>query len=267
MMKHVCLGLVSALVLVGCVAETEDDIEALEREEAIEEIVDNLVQAGYPQSEIDVMDDGVVMVGGDAVVSLEASREMIGLTSDDEGVSFRQYRTSNLVSGSVGVICIDGSKLSGTLSAGLDNAIDNYNGLNLSFTMVRTNGSNAGCDAEIVGSAKGPAGGQSGFPSGGLPYGSFQVGKSTASYGIDVVTHVITHELGHTVGLRHSDYFDRSISCGAGGNEGQAGVGAIHIKGTPTGASFDGSVMNSCFHGGSTGEWTSSDANALDALY
>ena len=51
------------------------------------------------------------------------------------------------------------------------------------------------------------------------------------------------------------------------GNEGDAGVGAIHIAGTPTTAALDGSVMNSCFNQGSTGQWTASDLTALNALY
>jgi hypothetical protein len=79
--------------------------------------------------------------------------------------------------------------------------------------------------------------------------------------------HVITHELGHTVGFRHSDYYNRAISCGSGGNEGSAGVGAIHIPGTPTGAVVGGSVMNSCFRSSENGEFTSSDRTALTTLY
>jgi hypothetical protein len=78
----------------------------------------------------------------------------------------------------------------------------------------------------------------------------------------------MTHELGHTVGLRHSDYFNRSISCGGSAvNEGSGGVGAIHIPGTPTGASVGGSIMNSCFRSSETGEFTGSDVTALQTVY
>lgn len=261
MFKKLCV--VSVFVVFGCSGES-DDVETLDRNEEVLEIVDNLVDAGYPESEIEVEDDGRVFVGGDAHVTLEASREIAGLTSDD----FRQYRTTNLVNtASVDTICIDGSAYNGAMGTALDNAIANYNNQNLAFTMLRTTGNQAGCDALITGSVKGGAGGQSGFPSNGLPYSQFQVGKSTANYGIPVATHVITHELGHCVGFRHSDYYNRAISCGSGGNEGDGGVGAILIPGTPANAVNNGSVMNSCFNGASTGQWTASDVTALDALY
>ena len=78
---------------------------------------------------------------------------------------------------------------------------------------------------------------------------------------------MITHEIGHTIGLRHSDFFNLSISCGATGSEGDAGVGAIHVPGTPTGATRGGSVMNTCFQTIEAGDFAASDVNALTALY
>jgi hypothetical protein len=110
-------------------------------------------------------------------------------------------------------------------------------------------------------------GGVAGFPSGGLPYSSITIGGQLGQYGVDTIEHVNTHELGHTIGFRHSDYYNRSISCGSGGNEGDAGVGAIHIPGTPTNAVVGGSIMNSCFRASETGELTGGDVTALLALY
>ena len=49
------------------------------------------------------------------------------------------------------------------------------------------------------------AGGSSGFPSGGCPYGTINIGTGLNSYSVDVVEHVITHALG----LRHSDYYNQ----------------------------------------------------------
>ncbi|MEL7222002.1 MAG: M57 family metalloprotease, partial [Bacteroidota bacterium] len=68
--------------------------------------------------------------------------------------------------------------------------------------------------------------------------------------------------------FRHTDYFNRSISCSSGGNEGSGGVGAIHIPGTPT-TNVNGttSLMLACFNSGVDGEFTGSDRTALNFLY
>ena len=249
------------LMAFGCAVQPADGTHT----EDNDEIISNLITAGFPADDIQIY-DGIVYVGNDAAVTLEASREMLeGLAGEDV---YKQYRTTNLVSSSIDTICVNGSAFSGTLSSALDMAIDNYNGLNLTFSMVRTSSRNApGCDATITAKIASGAGGSAGFPKGGNPYGTINIGSGTTAYGVDTTEHVITHELGHCVGLRHSDYFDRSISCGTGGNEGSAGVGAIHISGTPTGATVGGSIMNSCFRANENGEFTSSDRTALQTLY
>lgn len=253
--KSAVYAMAFGALLVGC-------SEELGGAEETQEIVENLKTAGFPASEIQVV-GGKVFVGNDAEVSLLASREML----ETGGSSEEQYRTTNLVSSSVRTICVDGSRLTGAFSTALDEALANYNAVGLSFTMRRTSGSTAGCDAVITGKVSGPVGGSSGFPSGGLPYDKFNIGSGLKSYSIGTITHVITHELGHTIGFRHSDYYNRSISCGSGGNEGDGGVGAILIPGTPSTATLGGSIMNSCFRSSETGEFSSSDVTALNALY
>jgi hypothetical protein len=241
----------------GCASEPQGNSP-----EDIQEITDNLVQAGYPTSEIMVV-DSEVYVGRDALVTLEASREMLVA---DVG-SQEQFRTTNLVGANIDTICVDGGRFRGDFSAALDRSLAAYNALGLSFTMRRTRGNEAGCDALITGRISGPVGGVSGFPAGGLPFPEFQVGKGTLQFGINTTAHVIIHELGHTVGFRHSDFFNRSISCGQGGDEGQAGVGAILIPGTPDTAVLGGSVMNSCFRAVEAGAFTATDITALQTLY
>jgi hypothetical protein len=229
-----------------------------------EEIIANLVDAGFPRSDIMVADDGNVYTGLDAHVTLAASREMLEQPKETQ----EQYRTTNLVGSGVSKICVVPTSQFNSysrLSAGLDLAIANYNGLGLRLTFVR--GSFADCDATINARTTTGTGGSAGFPSGGKPYGTINIGIGLQNYSDDVSEHVITHELGHCIGFRHSDYYDRSISCGSGGNEGSGSVGAIHIPGTPTDARVGGSIMNSCFRSTESGEWSSSDKTALDYLY
>lgn len=273
MLKNTLLTAASiTLLALSACADLGDDNVVDESERLTEqEIISNyLLEAGYPESEIQVLDDGRVIVGRDAVVTMQAAREMAGHTNDfelDEG--FRQYRTTNIINtGVVQTICIEPTAEfdANEASAALDLAIQRYNDLNLQFTMVRNGGN---CDATIAARIDNSGGGVAGFPAGGLPYHEFYIGASvTGNYGVPVGAHVIEHELGHCVGFRHSDYYNRSVSCGGGPtNEGDGGVGAIHIEGTPETAVFNGSVMNSCYNSGSNGVWTASDEVALSCLY
>lgn len=95
-------------------------------------------------------------------------------------------------------------------------------------------------------------------------------GVLESSYGLSTngIASIIAHEMGHCIGFRHTDYFDRSISCGGGtSNEGDGGVGANHIPGTPTGASLNAqSWMLSCTDG-SDRPFNNDDQTALDYLY
>ena len=249
-MRKLSMALLAGVALVGCGPQSEN-----------EEIVSNLQQAGFPADDIKIV-DGQVFVGNDAHVTVEASREMLQAPAGEE-----QYRTTNLVGTGVSKICIVPTTTFNSysnLSAGLDAAIANYNARGLRLTFQR---GGTGCTATISAKTTTGTGGSAGFPSGGKPYGTINIGTGLQSYSADVNEHVITHELGHTIGFRHSDYYNRAISCGSGGNEGSSGVGAIHIPGTPTTATVGGSVMNSCFRSSETGEWTSSDRTALQYLY
>jgi hypothetical protein len=242
-------------MLTGCGADLEAENQ---------EIVSNLLKVGYQADDIMIV-DGVVYAGRDAAVSLEASQEM--LQTDGEQ-THEQYRTNNLVGTTVTKICVNPTSTFNSysrLSQGLDLAIANYNSLGLRITFAR--GPTTGCTANITAQTMSGAGGSAGFPANGKPYGTINIGTGLQSYSVDVNEHVITHELGHAIGFRHSDYYNRAISCGSGGNEGDAGVGAVLIPGTPSTATVGGSVMNACFRSTESGEWTSSDVTALNYLY
>jgi Dual-action HEIGH metallo-peptidase len=259
--KTTLLAVFSSAFIFGCSAEPGD--KAAE----VEEIVDNLKQAGYPETDIQVIDD-VVYVGNDAEVSLEASREML----EDGGSTDEQFRTTNRVSTTLARICINAPAFTGAFSTGLNNAINNYNALPLTFNFTRSPAVPAGgCQRTIQAVfLQGVTGGSAGFPSGGNPFGTIRIGTGLAGFNVNVIEHVITHELGHTLGFRHSDFFNRSISCGgAAVNEENppSGIGAILIPGTPNNAVVGQSIMNSCFRSTENGEFTPSDVTALNFLF
>lgn len=185
-----------------------------------------------------------------------------------------QYRTTNLVTNLPRTIKIKVTGLGTAFVAGADTAINRYNHANISLTFTRITSGTA--DITISGFNQGPSGGyitlgSSGFPtSSGNPYSAISMNTNSQAYGSNpnvlYVGSVIQHELGHCIGFRHTDYFNRSYSCGgSASNEGSAGVGAILIAGTPSGGDPN-SFMLACSNGGNR-TFNANDLIALNYLY
>lgn len=187
-----------------------------------------------------------------------------------------QYRTTNLVTSLPQVITISVSNLPQVYHDATNIMISRYNALGLSLTFQLATTGTTG-KIKIVGFNEGPSGGfitlgSAGFPtSTGKPFNQIRMNTNPAAYGtnpnLNYLASVIQHEVGHCIGLRHTDYMNRAYSCGSAGagNEGQAGVGAIHIPGTPTGPDA-GSFMLACSNGGNR-TFNANDIIALNYLY
>ncbi len=195
-----------------------------------------------------------------------------------EEITGEQYSTFNLVTAirTINVIGISEGRFALPRNSveGLRRAIDNYNrlGLDIRFTLdfgfsgyqnfdmvVYYNPDERDSRGRLI------SGGVAGFPSrAGFPNQLIRIyGIGTSS--ADTNEHVITHEMGHSIGLRHTDWFSRS-SCANGRPEGTAGVGAEFIPGTAR-REDPGSIMNACFGAGVTGEFNRNDITALNFLY
>lgn len=212
---------------------------------------------GFDVSDIQKIPEGY-LVEKDIIYTEENLR--LGL--QNSGVpQEEQYRTASLVTGLPRTITIRLSSGINTSfwSTVLQNAVNRYNavGLRLRFSVVSSTSS-----ANITVYPISGTGGSAGFPSGGNPYSRINMGTGIASCGTNTATTVLAHEMGHCIGFRHTDWFNRSFSCGTGGSESSA----IHIPGTPTTA-VSGSWMLACYACGGNRPFVSSDVTALRALY
>ncbi|UII23565.1 M57 family metalloprotease [Fulvivirga ligni] len=225
-----------------------------------ESIIKKLEELHFDTSDIMRHGDDY-LVEGDMVFSEEMIDALYEETISDVNGEHYYSCTAGIVS-HPRVITIRGYSLNSTMNSALNLAISRYNALGLEISFLRVTGA---ADITVYSSGSG-AGGVAGFPSGGNPYPYINVLPGTTSYGMNVTTHVMVHEIGHSIGIRHTDWFNRSYSCGSGGNEGDGGVGACHVPGTPT--TYDSrSVFLSCFSANATGQFSYYDEILLHYLY
>ena len=239
--------------------------------------------AGFDASWAAKQADGRFLIEEDILLSTDQLNEMAGVTPAYELVFPNQehYRTTNLVNTNGGVRTLDitlGASFPAYYATALNNVIAKYNALNLNIRFRKVSAVTATSLDIVAANLGGPnaqggitLGQSQGFPSGGQPAFGFTITtNSQAAFAFNTVAKVeivMQHELGHNIGFRHTDYINRA-SCGAGSTgEGQAGVGALQIPGTPgTVAGSYSSFMMAC-NGSNPLAFTAADITALNYVY
>ena len=275
--KLLCLSVIAAsLSITSCqkeqVSEQNEAVSVQETNEVSDQIRKKVSNLNFNSKHVEknnmLLPDGSFienyLIEGDIVMTEEQMNTM-----STKSITDKQYRTYNLVSTprTVKVIGYTGGSqaLTSKQRTALQWSIDNYNALNIGITFTLTFGTNySSSDIVVYQNPNGQAGGVAGFPSNGNPYKFVQIYSGMEAYSTNTNEHVVTHEIGHSVGLRHTDWFSRQ-SCGQSGESANPD-GAVHIPGTPTG--FDSnSIMLACFGANEDGEFGSNDRIALEYLY
>ncbi|HUS01778.1 MAG TPA: M57 family metalloprotease [Chitinophagaceae bacterium] len=264
MFKTLAIIGIASLTIIGC---KKNDIQT-PQEEISQQTLNKIYNQGFGISNVQKIDEGY-LVEGDIVLTEEF------LNSNTGGNSLRianneQYRTTNLVNGPrVITIALD-SKLAARVGypEALAEVARRYNAENLTLTFqVVSSGANI---TYVEGHGQYLA--SAGFPTGGNPYNTVKVnaqsiGEGNTSTFINFCATILAHEGGHCIGFRHTDYMDRSYSCGgAYSNEGASNVGAILIPGTPSGPDA-GSWMLACVSRNQNRPFNANDKTALTYLY
>ena len=234
------------------------------KEEIPQDVLTKISALGFGTSTVQVHEDGY-LVEGDIIITPAMLNQTPDMKLMRVGTE-EQYRTTNLVKALPRVITVDVStRLPQSIFAATDEAINRYNALGLRISFQRVS---SGGEISIVKGA-GNYLASAGFPSsGGDPYGQVKVNVTQLNgQPLGTTASVIAHEMGHCIGFRHTDYMNRSYSCGGSAvNEGASNVGAILIPGTPSGPDPN-SWMLSCIGSGQNRPFNNNDKTALNYLY
>lgn len=256
----------------------------------VEEIEANLEAAGVRDDDIELVstpEGPVVVVGGDAVVGVEASRSLAPGVASEEG-SFRHfvgvhaskwnlvdvdYETLN-ASGEPTVICVARGSIAGLAPwaawrVGLDNAAARWNALGLGIAFAPANSCSSGHAQviEIDASSALPAGkvALANVPSAGTVGSTIRLDPDLVP-GLDThgSTTLMMHMLGHAVGLHHTDWSGWASDT----DESESGYFPARIPFTiPFSDPAASKSIMATQHLGNGKEWTDSDEQALRVLY
>ena len=241
--------------------------------EVPQDVMKKIEAQGFSTENVRKVDRGYLVEGDIVLTEENLNSQSVSpslLIASDE-----QYRTTNLVKSLPRVITVSvgGTLIDTVWTKATDALVSRYNALKLNITFQRVS---SGANVNIIGFDQGPSGGyitlgSSGFPtSAGDPYNQIKMNTNPQAYGANpnqgYITSVLQHEMGHCIGFRHTDYFNRALSCGGSKSNERAGtIGAILIPGTPSG--FDAESFMLACSAGTDRTFNTNDVVALNYLY
>jgi hypothetical protein len=274
-MKKTIRPLIAAFCMAALFTACKKDAKEIPAQEEISQTTLSQIESlGFNTKGIQKVEEGY-LVEGDIVITPDQLTNM-PTSHDIIYANEEHYRTTYLVNPTSYptikvALSSSSSSHNAAFTAALDEAIRRYNaeGLRIRFQRV-SSGQHITVEAYYqVSNTLGSAG----FPSStGRPYSRIRMntywyGTGTGTTNVNYIATVMAHEMGHCIGFRHTDYMNRSYSCGGTAvNEGASTVGAIHIPGTPTGPSSN-SWMLACTGSGQNRPFTSADRTALTYVY
>jgi hypothetical protein len=267
-LTFLCLVLIGSGVFYSCQNNLDADLSSIPSD-----VRNQLISHGFDVvNHVPIKFDDGYLVEGDIYLT---QADLNGMKPSKRVPVAEQYSTDQLVTRLPRTITVYmPTTFSSANFAAVDEAIRRYNAQNLGLVFQRVTTSSASIVFSRLTRSQERQGilGSSGFPtSAGNPYGVIKMSgilESTYNLTVNGIATIMAHEMGHCIGFRHTDYYNRAISCGgAASNEGASTVGANLIPGTPaTATAAAKSWMLACTDG-SDRPFNNDDKTALNYLY
>jgi len=263
--KLLAVAVVSTVVSSACKKDIKQESPV---EEFPQEDMAQIQKLGFGTRDVIKTKEGYI-VEGDILLTKEHLKAVPKVEKLRVG-NEEQYRTFNTVYALPRTITVRvATSLNSTYVTAVNTAIARYNALGLLIKFQRvTSGGNIVLLPAPAGATYLASGG---FPTdAGNPWNTIYVNASALNtWNINTKASIMAHEIGHCIGFRHTDYYNRAISCGgAYSNEGASTVGFKLIPGTPSTATNAGaSWMLACISNGLNRPFNGADKIALNFLY